>query len=110
MSGDESAAVFQLIGSVLYLVAFVVTAVYHIPHNDALGTVDPNGVDAAFFYEKNAPTHRPDWVTTARVGSIDYVVVDHAALGPMLTPTATNQFHVATQNAHRLREHRRLHH
>jgi bifunctional non-homologous end joining protein LigD len=36
----------------------------------------PNGVDAAFFYEKNAPSHRPDWVTTARVGSIDYVVVD----------------------------------
>ena len=28
----------------------------------------PNGVDAAFFYEKNAPGHRPDWVSTARVG------------------------------------------
>jgi bifunctional non-homologous end joining protein LigD len=36
----------------------------------------PNGVDASFFYEKNAPSHRPDWVTTARVGSIDYVVAD----------------------------------
>jgi bifunctional non-homologous end joining protein LigD len=36
----------------------------------------PNGVDAAYFYEKNAPSHRPEWVTTARVGSIDYVVVD----------------------------------
>jgi bifunctional non-homologous end joining protein LigD len=36
----------------------------------------PNGVDANYFYEKNAPSHRPDWVTTARVGSIDYVVVD----------------------------------
>jgi bifunctional non-homologous end joining protein LigD len=36
----------------------------------------PNGVDAAHFYEKNAPSHRPEWVRTARVGSIDYVVVD----------------------------------
>ncbi|MCW3013878.1 MAG: ligD [Solirubrobacterales bacterium] len=25
----------------------------------------PNGVDEAFFYEKNAPSHRPDWITTA---------------------------------------------
>jgi bifunctional non-homologous end joining protein LigD len=25
----------------------------------------PNGVDEPFFYEKNAPSHRPDWITTA---------------------------------------------
>ena len=36
----------------------------------------PNGVDKQFFYEKNAPSHRPDWVATARVGSIDYVVAE----------------------------------
>ena len=24
----------------------------------------PNGVDEEFFYEKNAPQHRPDWVKT----------------------------------------------
>jgi bifunctional non-homologous end joining protein LigD len=29
----------------------------------------PNGVDAAFFYEKNCPSHRPSWVKTARVWS-----------------------------------------
>ena len=29
----------------------------------------PNGVDAPFFYEKNCPTHRPDWVKTAKVWS-----------------------------------------
>ena len=28
----------------------------------------PNGVDAPFFYEKNAPSHRPEWVTTATAG------------------------------------------
>jgi bifunctional non-homologous end joining protein LigD len=36
----------------------------------------PNGVDRQFFYEKNAPSHRPDWVETARVGSIDYVLAE----------------------------------
>src|SRR6267154_1459176 len=29
----------------------------------------PNGVDAEFFYEKNAPQHRPDWVRTAPIWS-----------------------------------------
>ncbi len=29
----------------------------------------PNGVDAPFFYEKNCPSHRPDWVKTAKVWS-----------------------------------------
>ncbi len=29
----------------------------------------PNGVEAEFFYEKNCPTHRPNWVKTARVWS-----------------------------------------
>jgi len=29
----------------------------------------PNGVDGEFFYEKNCPKHRPDWVQTAKVWS-----------------------------------------
>jgi bifunctional non-homologous end joining protein LigD len=29
----------------------------------------PNGVDQPFFYEKQAPSHRPDWVQTAAVWS-----------------------------------------
>lgn len=29
----------------------------------------PNGVDGKFFYEKNCPAHRPDWVKTAAVYS-----------------------------------------
>ena len=39
----------------------------------------PNGVDSEFFYEKNAPKHRPDWVKTVPVWSegnnrtMDYV-------------------------------------
>src|SRR5438552_8548733 len=29
----------------------------------------PNGVDQPFFYEKNCPAHRPNWVKTAKVWS-----------------------------------------
>src|ERR1051325_9406284 len=41
----------------------------------------PNGVDGMFFYEKNCPTYRPQWMKTARVWSegnnrfMDYCVV-----------------------------------
>jgi bifunctional non-homologous end joining protein LigD len=43
----------------------------------------PDGVDGFFFYEKQCPPHRPDWVKTATVASkrraekqIDYCVMD----------------------------------
>jgi bifunctional non-homologous end joining protein LigD len=60
----------------------------------------PNGVDAAFFYEKNAPKHRPEWVTTARVGSIDYVVVDHEATLVWLANLADLELHTSLALAH----------
>ena len=55
----------------------------------------PNGVDAQFFYEKNAPSHRPEWVSTARVGSIDYVVVDHEATLVWLAYLADLELHTS---------------
>ena len=42
----------------------------------------PNGVEASYFYEKQCPKHRPDWVSTASIwsghrnGQIDYCLVD----------------------------------
>jgi bifunctional non-homologous end joining protein LigD len=41
----------------------------------------PNGVEGGFFYEKQCPSHRPDWVRTTKVprskgGDIDYCVID----------------------------------
>jgi bifunctional non-homologous end joining protein LigD len=34
----------------------------------------PNGVREDYFYEKQSPSHRPEWVATARIGSIDYTL------------------------------------
>jgi bifunctional non-homologous end joining protein LigD len=55
----------------------------------------PNGVEANYFYEKNAPSHRPDWVTTARVGSIDYVVADDEATLVWLSNLADLELHTS---------------
>ncbi|MEA2254671.1 MAG: bifunctional non-ous end joining protein LigD [Solirubrobacteraceae bacterium] len=55
----------------------------------------PNGVEGDFFYEKNAPSHRPDWVRTARVGGIDYVVVDGEATLVWLANLADLELHTS---------------
>jgi bifunctional non-homologous end joining protein LigD len=34
----------------------------------------PNGVEGSFFYEKQCPKHRPDWVKTQRAADIDFCV------------------------------------
>jgi bifunctional non-homologous end joining protein LigD len=36
----------------------------------------PNGVDDQYFYEKNSPSHRPEWVQTAHIGGIDYTLCE----------------------------------
>jgi bifunctional non-homologous end joining protein LigD len=34
----------------------------------------PNGVDSAYFYEKQSPSHRPEWVQTVRIGDVNYTL------------------------------------
>jgi uncharacterized membrane protein len=43
---DEWAARFQLAGCILYVLAVVLTAVYHVPKNDALALIDPHAAGA----------------------------------------------------------------
>jgi bifunctional non-homologous end joining protein LigD len=59
----------------------------------------PNGVDGAFFYEKQCPGHRPDWVRTTGVWSrhngreIDYCMVDELATVVWLANLADLEMH-----------------
>src|ERR1051326_7602186 len=45
----------------------------------------PNGVEGMFFYEKRCPSHKPDWLPTAKVyserneGIINYCLIDSKA-------------------------------
>jgi bifunctional non-homologous end joining protein LigD len=59
----------------------------------------PNGVDAPYFYEKNAPSHRPEWVATRRVGDIDYVVVEDLATLVWLANLADLELHTSLARA-----------
>ena len=44
---SEPGSALIIVGCALYLLAFAITAIYHIPHNDALLLVDPDGPKAA---------------------------------------------------------------
>jgi bifunctional non-homologous end joining protein LigD len=39
----------------------------------------PNGVDEQSFFEKNCPSHRPDWMTTIEMGDVGYCSFDEPA-------------------------------
>jgi len=59
----------------------------------------PNGVEGAFFYEKQCPSHRPDWVETAGVWSrhngreIDYCVANDLSTLVWLANLADLELH-----------------
>jgi len=59
----------------------------------------PNGVQGKFFYEKNAPSHRPEWVRTERAGKIDYVVADDVATLVWLANLADLELHTSLSRA-----------
>jgi bifunctional non-homologous end joining protein LigD len=61
----------------------------------------PNGVDATFFYEKQCPSHAPDWVETVKVWSrhnddyINFCVVDKRPTLVWLAQLADLELHTS---------------
>jgi uncharacterized membrane protein len=49
---SEPVAVYVLIGSAVFLAGIVLTIAYHVPRNDALALVDPNGSGATDTWER----------------------------------------------------------
>ncbi len=77
-------------------------APFAVPHYAGRATTlkrYPNGSDAAFFYEKDTPGHRPDWVQTAAIWSghtqrnINYVLVDDLPTMVWLANLAALELH-----------------
>ena len=76
-------------------------AAFQLPHLSGRAlTVKrwPDGVDAKFFFQKQAPAHRPDWVRTVTLPSerkpIDYLVADDRATLVWLANLAAIELHV----------------
>ncbi len=65
----------------------------------------PDGVDGEFFYEKNAPKHRPDWVKTAPVYSrhnrrtLEYILADDLPTLVWLANLASLELHPSLSRA-----------
>src|SRR6185437_11402050 len=59
----------------------------------------PNGVDEKFFYEKQAPSHRPDWVKTvpvvARERTIDFTLANNLPTLVWLANLADLELHTS---------------
>ncbi|RSN58013.1 MULTISPECIES: non-homologous end-joining DNA ligase [Actinomadura] len=75
----------------------------HLENRPATRIRWPDGVDGGKFFEKNAPSHTPDWVRTATVPSpgstrgrdtVDYVVVDDLATLVWCANLAALELHV----------------
>jgi bifunctional non-homologous end joining protein LigD len=59
----------------------------------------PDGVEAEHFYEKQAPSHRPEWVQTARIGKIDYILANDLATLVWLGNLADIELHTSLARA-----------
>jgi bifunctional non-homologous end joining protein LigD len=55
----------------------------------------PNGVDHPYFYEKQSPSHRPEWVQTARIGDVNYTLAQDRATLIWLANLADVELHTS---------------
>jgi bifunctional non-homologous end joining protein LigD len=67
----------------------------------------PNGVEGEHFYEKQSPSHRPEWVSTARLasdrrGAIDYTLANDVPTLVWLANLADLELHTSLSLAARI--------
>ena len=61
----------------------------------------PNGVDKPYFYEKQSPSHRPEWVQTARISDINYTLAQDRPTLIWLANLADVELHTSLSVAER---------
>jgi bifunctional non-homologous end joining protein LigD len=59
----------------------------------------PNGVDAPHFYEKQCPSHAPEWVQTARIGDINFCLAGDLPTLVWLANLADLELHTSLARA-----------
>ncbi|MGO9884743.1 MAG: DNA ligase D, partial [Solirubrobacteraceae bacterium] len=55
----------------------------------------PNGVDEPYFYEKQSPSHRPEWVQTSKIGGVNYTLAQDRATLIWLANLADVELHTS---------------
>jgi bifunctional non-homologous end joining protein LigD len=59
----------------------------------------PNGVDAPHFYEKQCPSHAPDWVQTSLLGDVNFCLADDLPTLVWLANLADLELHTSLARA-----------
>ena len=71
---------FRKLDVIEYYLAIAPTLLAHVEGRALTVKRWPDGVEGHFFFEKQAPAHRPDWVRTVRIEHtkkpVDYVLAD----------------------------------
>jgi bifunctional non-homologous end joining protein LigD len=80
-----------------YYLQIAPTMLTHLAHRPVTRKRYPNGVDQSFFFEKNKPQHKPDWVETVRIEAkdrpVDYIVCSDTATLVWLANSAALELH-----------------
>jgi bifunctional non-homologous end joining protein LigD len=59
----------------------------------------PNGVAEQYFYEKQSPSHRPEWVETRQIGDVNYTLAQDRATLVWLANLADIELHTSLSRA-----------
>ncbi len=60
----------------------------------------PSGVDGEYFYEKQSPSHRPEWIQTAKIGEVNYTLAQDRPSLIWLGNLADIELHTSLSLAH----------
>jgi bifunctional non-homologous end joining protein LigD len=60
----------------------------------------PNGVEHPYFYEKQSPSHRPEWVATERIAEVNYTLAQDRPTLIWLANLADIELHTSLSLAH----------
>jgi bifunctional non-homologous end joining protein LigD len=83
-----------------YVLHLTRLAPYLLPHcrRRFLTTIRyPHGAGGDFFYQKNVPSHAPEWIATARDGSVTYILLEDTPTLVWLANLACLEFHLSFQ-------------
>ncbi|PRX40033.1 bifunctional non-homologous end joining protein LigD [Planifilum fimeticola] len=81
-----------------YVLHLTRLAPYLLPHSRRrfLTTIRyPHGTGDEFFYQKNVPSHAPDWIPTARDGKVTYILLEDTPTLVWLANLACLEFHLS---------------
>ena len=62
----------------------------------------PNGVEEPYFYEKQSPSHRPEWIQTVKIGDINYTLAQDRPTLIWLANLADVELHTSLSLAARV--------